>query len=178
MAQALPTTQSLSLLSPGLASAWVPSSHPSSVVPALRRAGRSPAAGRPAPSPGVRPAAQSSIHLRSCHHRHRAERRQSIARYRGCGTRGPSSREVRRVAELTRDALEGVWFLVKGLERDAQRVLSGKGDVALIRDIVRRLLRLPELLRGALREVEALCEVDSDQSGQLTLPVAPEMRCA
>jgi hypothetical protein len=84
---------------------------------------------------------------------------------------------VRRVAELTRDALEGVWFPVKGLERDARRVLSGAGDVALIRDIVRRLLRLPELLRGALREVEALCEVDSDQSGQLTLPVA-DRRCA
>lgn len=161
MTQALPTTQSLSLLSPGLASAWVQSSHPSSVVPALRRAGRSPAAGRPAPSPGVRPAAQSSIHLRSCHHRHRAERRQSIARYRGCTDRGPSHQEVRRVAELLRDALEGVWFLVKGLERDAQRVLSGAGDVALIGDVMRRLLRLPDLLREALREVETLCVVDS-----------------
>ena len=178
MAQALPTTQSLSLLSPSLASAWAPSSYPSSVVPALRRAGRSPAAGRPAPSPGVRPAAPSSIYRRSCHHRHRAERRQSIARYRGCTDRGPSHQEVRRVAELLRDALEGVWFLVKGLERDAQRVLSGAGDVALIGDVMRRLLRLPELLREALREVETLCVVDSEQSGQLTLPVAPEMRCA
>ena len=180
MAQALPTTQSLSLLSPSLASAWAPSSYPSSVVPALRRAGHHPVAGHPAPSPGMRPAVQSSIHHHPWphHYRHRAERRQSIARYRGCTDRGPSHQEVRRVAELLRDALEGVWFLVKGLERDAQRVLSGKGDVALIRDIVRRLLRLPELLRGALREVEALCEVDSEQSGQLTLPVAPEMRCA
>jgi len=43
---------------------------------------------------------------------------------------------------------------------------------------MRRLLRLPELLREALREVETLCVVDSEQSGQLTLPVAPEMRCA
>lgn len=161
MAQALPTTQSLSLLSPSLASAWAPSSYPSSVVPALRRVGHHPVAGHPAPSPGMRPAAQSSIHLRSCHHRHRAERRQSIRGYRGCGTRGPSSREVRRVAELLRDALEGVWFPIKGLERDAQRVLSGKGDVALIGDVMRRLLRLPDLLREALREVETLCVVDS-----------------
>ena len=178
MAQALPTTQSLSLLSPSLASAWAPSSYPSSVVPALRRVGHHPAAGRPAPSPGVRPAAQSSIHLRSCHHRHRAERRQPIAGLRGCNNRGPSSREVRRVAMELRDAMEGVWFPVKGLERDARCVLSGKGDVALIGDVMRQAIHLPELLREALREVETLCVVDSEQSGQLTLPVAPEMRCA
>lgn len=49
MTQALPTTQSLSLLSPGLASAWVQSSYPSSVVPALRRVGHHPVAGHPAP---------------------------------------------------------------------------------------------------------------------------------
>ena len=169
MAQALPTTQSLSLIELVESSVAVPAS----------RAGLHPAAGDGGTLPAAAPAVQSSIHHHPWphHYRHRAERRQPIAGLRGCNNRGPSSREVRRVAMELRDAMEGVWFPVKGLERDARCVLSGKGDVALIGDVMRQAIHLPELLRDAHRIVQALCEVDSDQSGQLTLPVA-DRRCA
>lgn len=179
MAQALPTTQSLSMLSPGLASAWVQSSHPSSVVPALRRAGRSPAAGRPAPSPGVRPAAQSSIHLRSCHHRHRAERRQPIAGLRGCSNRGPSRRATDRVLEEARDAMEGAWFPTMLLDRLAELILSGHGDANMVAELVQVVRRLPPILRPAHRLLQDLCKAESEDTGQLTfrLPGAGR-RCA
>jgi len=179
VAQALPTTQSLSLLSPSLASAWAPSSYPSSVVPALRRVGHHPVAGHPAPSPGMRPAAQSSIHLRSCHHRHRAERRQPIAGLRGCSNRGPSRRATDRVLEEARDAMEGAWFPTMLLDRLAELILSGHGDANMVAELVQGVRRLPPILRPAHRLLQDLCEAESEDTGQLTfrLPGAGR-RCA
>ena len=181
MAQALPTTQSLSLLSPSLASAWAPSSYPSSVVPALRRVGHHPVAGHPAPSPGMRPAVQSSIHHHPWphHYRHRAERRQPIAGLRGCSNRGPSRRATDRVLEEARDAMEGAWFPTMLLDRLAELILSGHGDANMVAELVQVVRRLPPILRPAHRLLQDLCEAESEDTGQLTfrLPGAGR-RCA
>lgn len=179
MTQALPTTQSLSMLSPSLASAWAPSSYPSSVVPALRRVGRPPVAGHPAPSPGMRPAAQSFIPFRSHHPRHRAERRQPIAISRGCSNRGPSRRATGKALEEAREAMEGVWFPIMGLDRLAEAVLSGRGDSTMVAELVQGVRRLPHLLRPAHRLLQDLCEAESEDTGQLVfqLPGAGR-RCA
>lgn len=88
-------------------------------------------------------------------------------------------RTLKRTAEELRDAMEGVWFRVKGLEFDARAILAGKGDVALIGDVLRRVLALPDLVREAHNLSQDVCTVDSEQTGQLTFALpATERRCA
>jgi len=78
-----------------------------------------------------------------------------------------------------RDAMEGVWFPVKGLERDARAILAGNGDVAMIGDVLRRAIALPDLIRDAHRVSQDVCTVDSEHTGQLTFTLpATGRRCA
>lgn len=115
----------------------------------------------------------------SHHNRHCAERRQPIASYRGCSNRGPSRRATGKALEEARDAMEGVWFPIMGLDRLAEAVLSGRGDSTMVAELVQGVRRLPHLLRPAHRLLQDLCEAESEDTGQLTLiPPEVERRCA
>ena len=112
-------------------------------------------------------------------YRHRAERRQPIASYRGCINRGPSRRATGKALEEAREAMEGVWFPIMGLDRLAEAVLSGRGDSTMVAELVQGVRRLPHLLRPAHRLLQDLCEAESEDTGQLVfqLPGAGR-RCA
>jgi len=188
VAQALPTTQphNLPCTLSHPANAWAQSSYPSSLIESsvavpASRAGLPPAAGDGGTLPAAAPAVQSSIHHhpRPHHYRQFAERRQPIAGLRGCSNRGPSSREVRRVALELRDAMEGAWFPIMLLDRLAELILSGHGDANMVAELVQGVRRLPPILRPAHRLLQDLCEAESEDTGQLTfrLPGAGR-RCA
>ena len=112
-------------------------------------------------------------------YRRRAERRQPIASYRGGTYRGPSERQLRDIAEQLRDAAEGVWFPVVGMSRAAQAIDEGRATGTTLRELIRTARIMPQLLREAHAAAQAVCTVDSEDTGQLTLiPPEVERRCA
>jgi hypothetical protein len=115
----------------------------------------------------------------SHHNRHCAERRQPIASYRGGTYRGPSERQLRDIAEQLRDAAEGVWFPVVGMSRAAQAIDEGHATETTLRELIRTARIMPQLLREAHAAAQAVCTVDSEDTGHLTLiPPEVERRCA
>ncbi len=112
-------------------------------------------------------------------HRLHAERRQPIAISRGGMYRGPSERQLRDIAEQLRDAAEGVWFPIVGMSRAAQAIDEGHATGTTLRELIRTARIMPQLLREAHAAAQAVCTVDSEDTGQLTLiPPEVERRCA
>jgi hypothetical protein len=93
--------------------------------------------------------------------------------------RGPSERQLRDIAEQLRDAAEGVWFPVVGMSRAAQAIDEGHATETTLRELIRTARIMPQLLREAHAAAQAVCTVDSEDTGQLTLiPPEVERRCA